>query len=92
MRNEHRILSQETNKLSHFLQHNQLQLGCSTLLFKKVSFLINQAMKLQNWAPSTSSIESDQTSLLKLDTACLYNNKISRSYTTYTKKLGSRPV
>ena len=92
MRNEHRILSQETNKLSHFLQYNQLQLGCSTLLFKKVSFLINQAMKLQNWAPSTSSIESDQTSLLKIETACLYNNKISRSYTTYTKKLGSHPV
>jgi hypothetical protein len=35
VRNEQRILSQETNKLSYFLQHNQLQLSCSTLLSKK---------------------------------------------------------
>ena len=60
--------------------------------FYRSALFIKQVQKLQNWAPSTCSIASDQTSLLKLATACLFNNKISRSYITETKKLRSHLV
>jgi hypothetical protein len=61
---------------------------CRTLVFERVRFF----NKSSHVTPKLGS-QVDQTGLLKLHTACLYNNsKIIRSYTTYTKKLGSSPA
>ena len=80
MWNEHRILYQETIKLSFVV--------CRTLAFERVRFF-NESSHV---TPKLGS-QVDQTGLLKLHTACLYNNsKIIRSYTTYTKKLGPSPA
>ena len=76
MWNEHRILYQETIKLSFVV--------CRTLAFERVRFF-NESSHV---TPKLGS-QVDQTGLLKLHTACLCNSSIiNRSYTTYTKKLG----